>query len=368
MPSLGVNGSAGQTDSAWLNRERIVTFSLVAATLLALYICYLIVQPFIPTLTVALALAVSTHKPYQWLLHRLRNANWAAGVAVLLAACVLIIPLALLITYMTQEIRVSLRDLQGGSTWNEWRAGLYDKPLLGDLLRWADANLDLESQLTALAQNLAGQAGGLLRGSVSVLTQLVMTLFVLFFLYRDGRGALRTVRGLVPLSDREASRMFTRIANTILATVNGSITVALVQALIAGVMYTLLGIPAALLWSAATFVMALIPMFGTFLIWGPIAVYLALTGSWIKALILIGWGVLAISTIDNILYPYLVGDRLRLHTVPTFFAILGGIELFGPAGLILGPMTLAITLGLLEVWRSRTADDRPDGGPHGHST
>jgi len=150
--------------------------------------------------------------------------------------------------------------------------------------------------------------------------------------------------------------MFSQIGDTILATVNGSLTVALVQSILAGVMYTILGVPASMLWGGATFIAALIPVFGTFMIWGPIAGYLILIGSWVKALVLVGWGMLAIGTIDNILYPYLVGDRLRLHTVPTFFAILGGIGLFGPAGLILGPVTLAITIGLLQVWWSRTAE------------
>jgi predicted PurR-regulated permease PerM len=335
-----------------------VTLALAAATLLALYVCYLMIRPFLATLAIALALAVSTDKPYRWLLQRLRKDGWAATVAVILVACVMIVPLALLITYITQQILVNLNDLQGGSTWKQWRDAIYGKPVLGDALRWADSNLDLEAQLTSLAKGLAGRAGSLLGSSITALTQLVIMLFVLFFLYRDRNGALSAVRSLIPLSDQEANRMFARINDTILATVNGSITVALVQSLLAGVMYTILGVPAAVLWSAATFIVALIPVFGTFMVWGPIAAYLALSGSWVKALVLIGWGMLAIGTIDNILYPYLVGDRLRLHTVPTFFAILGGLALFGPAGLILGPLALAITIGLLEVWWSRTEEGR----------
>jgi len=347
---------SGPTDTKWFSRERVLTLALAAATLLALYVCYLIIQPFIPALAIALALAVSTYKPYRWLLHRLRNESWAATLAVILVALVIITPLTLLITFITQQILVSLEHLQGESTWTQWRDAIYQKPVLGDVLRWAESNLDLETQLIGLARQLAGQTGSFLKGSISVLTQLGIVLFVLFFLYRDRDGALKAVRSLVPLSDQEVSRMFERIANTILATVNGSITVALVQSVLAGVMYTILAVPAVILWSVATFIMALVPVFGTFIVWGPIAAYLALSGSWIKALVLVGWGVLAIGTIDNILYPYLVGDRLRLHTVPTFFAILGGISLFGPAGLILGPLALAITIGLLEIWWSRTED------------
>jgi predicted PurR-regulated permease PerM len=100
--------------------------------------------------------------------------------------------------------------------------------------------------------------------------------------------------------------------------------------------------------------MALIPVLGTFIVWAPIAAYLALSGSIGKALFLVGWGALVVGSVDNILYPYLVGDKLRLHTVPTFFSVLGGIALFGPAGLILGPMSLAIAIALIDVWWHRT--------------
>jgi predicted PurR-regulated permease PerM len=89
-----------------------------------------------------------------------------------------------------------------------------------------------------------------------------------------------------------------------------------------------------------------------------VALFLVLTGCWVKAIILVAWGGLAVSTIDNLLYPYLVGGRLRLHTIPTFFAILGGIQFFGPAGLILGPVALAVTIGLFDVWGIRTTGGR----------
>jgi predicted PurR-regulated permease PerM len=91
------------------------------------------------------------------------------------------------------------------------------------------------------------------------------------------------------------------------------------------------------------------------LIWGPIAAYLALTGSWVKAIVLASWGGLAVGTIDNLLYPKLVGSQMRLPTVVIFFAIIGGVALFGPAGLILGPLAVAITMALLDVWWERTA-------------
>jgi len=339
----------------FFTRERVLTFLLAGATLIGLYVCYLIAKPFIAPMAFALALAVATQRPYDWIRRRFPNDTTAAVVAVVLVTLLIVGPAVSLGTYLVQQAADSVSQLQSAEGAASWRAALERQPQVGELIRWAEERLELEQQVSRLAQALAGQAGAFLRGSVHVLTQLVIMLFVLFFLYRDRGKAQEALLQLVPLSEPEARRMFDRVASTILATVNGSITVAIVQSVLAGIMYVILGVPAAALWAAATFITALVPVFGTFLVWGPIAIYLVLTGSFVKAVVLVGWGMVAIGTIDNILYPYLVGDRLRLHTVPTFFSILGGIALFGPAGLILGPLALAITIGLIDVWWHRTS-------------
>jgi predicted PurR-regulated permease PerM len=342
-------------ERGWLSRERVLIFLLGISTLLALYVCYLIVQPFTPAVAIASAVAIATKRPHNWLRRRLGSNTAAAAIGVALVACLIVVPLSLLVTYVVRQVVVGVQHLQAGGGLADWRNIPHIPSFLGRALEWADANIDLQDQLTRIGNGLASQAGGLLAGSVNLVAQLVIMLFVLFFLYRDRDHALGALRSLMPLSGEEVNRMFARIEDTILATVNGSLTVALVQALLAGVMYTALGAPASVIWAAATFIAALVPVFGTVMVWGPIAVFLLFSGSWIKAVILGAWGMLVVGTIDNVLYPHLVGGRLRLHTIPTFFAIVGGIELFGPAGLILGPVVLGVTIGLLEVWRLRTA-------------
>lgn len=133
---------------------------------------------------------------------------------------------------------------------------------------------------------------------------------------------------------------------------------ALVQGSLGGLMFWILGLPAPVLWGCVMAVLALVPMLGTFLVWGPAAIFLALNGQWGKALILAAWGAIAIGLIDNLLYPLLVRKRMRLHTVPVFFAIVGGIALFGAAGVVVGPLVLSITDALIDVWRRRTAHGR----------
>jgi predicted PurR-regulated permease PerM len=99
---------------------------------------------------------------------------------------------------------------------------------------------------------------------------------------------------------------------------------------------------------------AMIPAFGAFLVWGPIAIYLGLNGHWGKAALLGIWGGVIVSTIDNILYPILIGSRLRAHTAAILISILGGIAIFGVTGIILGPVLFTIAETLLEFWRTRT--------------
>ncbi len=97
----------------------------------------------------------------------------------------------------------------------------------------------------------------------------------------------------------------------------------------------------------------MVPVLGTFVVWVPAAIFLALEGQWGSALLLAAWGLMVVSTVDNVLRPILVGNRLKLHTVLAFLSIVGGLLLFGAAGFILGPVILTVTMVLLESWTSR---------------
>jgi predicted PurR-regulated permease PerM len=162
---------------------------------------------------------------------------------------------------------------------------------------------------------------------------------------------------LSPLSEPEMSRLFNRVGDTIHATVYGTFAIAAVQGCLGGLMFWWLGLPAPLLWGFVMSLLAIVPMLGTFVIWAPAALFLALEGNWSSALILAFWGMLIVGTIDNLLRPVFVGNRLKLHTVLTFMSVVGGLMLFGPAGLILGPVTLTVTIVLLDIWFVRTSVD-----------
>jgi predicted PurR-regulated permease PerM len=205
------------------------------------------------------------------------------------------------------------------------------------------------------AEAITGGVGPVLSGTIWLATQLFIMLMSLFFFLRDRHRALGVARSLMPLSNSETDEVFSRVDDTIHAMLYGSLVVALVQGTMGGLMFWWLGLPAPLVWGAVMSVLAVVPVLGTFVVWAPTAVVLAAQGDTGKALILVAWGGIAIALVDNLLYPFLVGKRLRFHTLLVFFAIVGGLTVFGASGLILGPLLLAFADALLEVWRRRTA-------------
>jgi predicted PurR-regulated permease PerM len=225
-----------------------------------------------------------------------------------------------------------------------------------------DQQVNLGGQVQGVTKDLGERIAKAVTASAWAVGELLLTLFVLFFFFRDRHKALGMLRSLVPLSDRETDKVFARVSDTIHATIYGTLAVAIVQGALGGLMFWWLGLPAPILWGSVMALLAIVPVFGAFVIWLPAAIFLAATGEWGKAAILAGWGGIVISLIDNLLYPVLVGKRLRLHTVPVFFAIVGGLAVFGAAGLVPGPVVLSLTDAILEIWRRRTAQGRSAEG------
>ena len=210
---------------------------------------------------------------------------------------------------------------------------------------------EAQDAMRAVASNVPGY----LTGSLWAAAQLLFTLFILFYFFRDRRVLLARLQSMLPLTSAETDRTLQRIKDTIFATLYGSAVVAMVQGVMGGLIFWWLRLPAPLLWGVVMALLAVIPALGTFVVWGPVAVYLAIHGELGKAAILVAWGSVAIGLLANFLYPLLVGKRLRLHPLLVFIALVGGIAAFGMAGVVLGPAALSVTDALLDVWKRRTA-------------
>lgn len=346
-----------QRDPTW-SHDRIQSLVLFLATALALWLCYLIVRPFLPAFAWAVALAVVVHPLHQWMTRHIRLPSLAAGLTVIIVVVAMVVPAVILANELVQEVS-ALGDLLV----REWNSGklqalLAQHPRLESLVHSLQLHLD-PAAIRSKAADIAVGAGvaSVLLQSIDGAVQALIAFFLLFFFFRDQDKFLLAVERMVPLTTEESEATFVRIGDMLHATIFGTVAVALIQGTLGGLMFWWLGLPAPLLWGAVMGMLAIVPLLGPFIIWVPAVIFLALSGQTEKALILAGWGAIVVGLIDNILFPLFVGKRLRLHTVPVFISIVGGLVVFGSAGLIVGPVVLVITVALLHVWHER-------GGKH----
>lgn len=356
--------SASGATHPWLTRERLSAWVLIAATLLALCACALVVWPFVPALAWALALGVLVAPIHARLAARLPWPTVSAGFCVVAAAIVLLGPVAGLVNVAAHQLvdATAMVSAQQGS--GHWQDVVSRLPMGSTIVDWV-SRADVAGAWQRTSEGLTTRFASLLTGTVWVGAQFLIMLFVLFFFLRDARPAVATLRRYSPLSERETDRVFDEVVAMIYATVYGTLTVSAVQGCLGGLMFWWLGVPAPILWGVVMAVLSLFPMAGSFLVWFPTAIWFGLQGDWTRALVLVAWGAAVIGLVDNLLYPLLVGREMRLHTLPVFFAIVGGVLAIGASGLILGPVLLAVTTTLLGVWRARTVAGRPAEIPQG---
>lgn len=317
-----------------------------AMVLLGVIFGVLLAAPFIGALTWALTLAV-LFVPLQSRLETLLRLNTlATALTVLAAVLVVVLPSVLVVDRL-------IHGAIAGAAFVHAR--IADNTLqLPPLFRSIGQTLDLASLVSQVAGWLSKSGASVLRGSVAQLIEAVLTFYFLFYFLRDRQDAIAVLRDLLPLDSAETDLLFGRMVDTIHATIFGTLMVAALQGGLAGLMFWGLGLDAPLFWGVVMALLAVVPVLGTFIVWIPAAIILAVEGHEAKAVILALWGALVVGEIDNVIRPILVGTRLRLHTVPVFIAIIGGLLLFGMPGFILGPLIATTTIALITTLRNRS--------------
>jgi predicted PurR-regulated permease PerM len=238
-------------------------------------------------------------------------------------------------------------------------------------VRWLGQYVDLSKVASqeAIAERLKGVSGaiasrtlGFVGGVVGFIVEVFFVIFTMYYLFRDGERLRAAAYDMMPLSGPQAREILDRTGEVIGASVYGVLVIAVIQGVLGGLAFWVLGLPSPLLWGVVMVFLSMIPMLGAFIVWVPAAIYLVLTGHWAKAVMLAVWGALVIGSVDNFLRPKLVGERTRLHELLVFFSVLGGLQVFGVLGIVLGPVIVAITIALLDVLRHADGARREAAG------
>lgn len=343
-------------DDPWLTRERLLMLVLVGASVVVGWLCWRLVEPFVPAITWALVLTVLAHPLHERLLAMFKKwPSISAALAVIAVTLAIALPATLLVRQMGSEAVASIETTRKLFDTDRWKLAIERFPQLAQVSKWIEREVDLDKQVQQVGGQVAKGVRGALQRAMDIAITALLTLFLLFYFTRDKYRILRVLEQLVPLSPSENAQVRDNIRNTLTAVVFGTLAVAVVQGTLGGLMFWWLDLPAPILWGAMMALLAILPLFGAALIWVPAAAYLAIDGEWNKALLLTAWGMLVVGLIDNLLYPLLVKNKLRIHTVPVFISVLGGVFAFGATGFVLGPLVLAVAMALIDIWRRRMA-------------
>jgi predicted PurR-regulated permease PerM len=355
---------------ALLESSRFQTGFLLALGAAMLAVCFAILQPFLMPLVAAVALAILFYPLHIRIAHRLRFPGLAAGISVVLVIALILVPAFLLGTAVAREIRqlydVAASKSAAGGGWTEWTANLLHRAIVWIGVESPETEEQIRNALLERIQALGGVLLGftrdLLANMVSLIVNAVVTLFSLFFLFRDGSRLKHTLARLTPLPPGAFHRLFADIGRSVLANVYGIGAVALAQGALTALIFTLLGLKSPILWGTVAGLFSMIPVLGPPIVWVPAALFLAASGSWGKAIILAAFGAGVIGLADNFIRPYVISGRVNLHPLLVFFALLGGAQAFGFLGLFIGPATLSVTVAIVELLRAEPTE-APEPGP-----
>lgn len=344
--------------------DRFEQYARVAAVALLIFGCVLVLRPFVGAILFSAVLCLSTWPAFVALRDRWGGRGWLAALTLVLVMVVtLAVPVALaaqsLIVHSAAMVE-AVRGFLDNRSILELPPFIRDLPLVGSWLdQYWQLLLQSREELVALGKRLADPAKTMLvamGGAVGEgLLQILIALFVTFFFYRDGeRVRVMIVEGMDRLAgpDRGVVLIMTAI-NAVKGVVYGLLGTALAQALVALVGFLIAGVPGALLLSALTFILSLVPM-GPVLVWGGAAAWLYAKDQTGWAIFMVVYGLAVISSVDNFIKPILMSRAGNLSMLLVVLGVFGGAIAFGFIGLFVGPALLAVAWSLTKAWLDRT--------------
>lgn len=338
--------------------NQIRSIAVLAAIGIALYLCWLMLQPFITVLAWAAVLVIVFYPVHKRIAQKIKRRGLCAMVSTILVILIFVLPLVFLTMAVTNELAraVSALPVQIDQLMNPagsaGRVSAWMRDRLG--IDASGTQAFLLQQLKTYGSAILGRSLGIVGNVLSTIVKAFFVIITMYYLFRDGDQIVKALPGAMPFGMDQSEALLRRTSQVISASVYGVVTIALLQGVLGGLAFWVLGVPSTILWAVVLAFVCMIPLAGSFFVWLPAAIYLMMTGHITKGILLILWGALVISTVDNVLRPKLMKDQTKLHELFVFFSVLGGMSMFGLLGIVLGPVVLAITLGLLESFKFHT--------------
>ncbi|MBW2964814.1 AI-2E family transporter [Candidatus Woesearchaeota archaeon] len=363
MPKDKRSRSAGSAKKQPFSKYLFILFFLAILTL-----AILIIRPFLSTLIVSAIIAYVFYPVYDWFFRLTKMKGFSAIVLIILLLLLLSIPVVLVTGKLSKESydvyqRVKQTFLDNGSLSSacESSEGFICRTYAFFSAFSERFNLDLGFHLarafSSMASSAVGRASDFLLNIPGFLLHVFIGLFAMYYMFVDGRLMLDSVKRSLPLRKEHSDRIFSQFNEIIHATVYGAIVLAIVQGLMATIGYFLFGVSSPIILGMLTIIASFIPFVGSGIVWLPVSLSMVLNGFvgaddglvW-KGFGLLLYGLVFVSTIDNVLRPKIVGSRARVHPLIILLGVFGGLAMFGFAGIMVGPLLLTLFIASLKIY------------------
>jgi len=325
----------------------IITAALVVLT-------FLILRPILISTIFALILSFIFYPLHKRIRSIVRSKNLSAFIICLLLLAIIILPLFFFIPLIIKQSFQIYTFLQGENFLtpvNDIITSIFSSPELSK-----DLIVGLNSFTAKIASSFLSRFTEILLSSPTMLLQLLIILFVFFFGLRDGEEFVAYIQSLSPLSKESEKKVFQQFRDITYSVIYGNIVVGIIHGLAAGIALFILGIPNAVVLTLLAVFFSVIPLLGPWLVWVPVDIYLFSVGRTTAAVILLIYGLVVISWIDNILRPLIVSRRTKINSAIILVSMIGGLLVFGILGLILGPLIISYLILLIESFRNKKTE------------
>ncbi|MFH1372372.1 MAG: AI-2E family transporter [bacterium] len=342
-----------------MKREHLLValFFLIAAVFF--YLFYRIIIPFFAPIAWAAVFAIIFFPLYEWLCRKVRSRGVASLLVCLIIIILIIGPVTYLFAALVDEAAAAVAKVNAMYLNGEldnilafkipWMDAVREK--LNQYYDLSQVNLNelIKDSLDKVTGIIFNQTSWLVTNATKTAFFFVLMIFTMYYFFKDGEKIIRKIKRLMPIPEEQVELTFDHLRDVIQATMYGGVAVAMIQGLLGGILFAIMGIPSAIFWGAIMAFLSIIPFLGAFIIYVPAGIILILGGSYVKGLVVIAVGTIVISQSDNLIRPYLISGRTAIHPLMLFFAIIGGIALFGLLGIVMGPLVAAIFVALLRI-------------------
>ncbi len=359
----------GFTEKRGENRPLLFRIFFFSSFGFLLYQLLRIVSPFLEGILVAITLALVFYPVHARFLRWTRGrSNIAAGLSVTALFLMVIVPAtfflgllgrqaAALYPWAQEQVRVV--RLNPNSAIEDRLPAPVKKIWTRSQTLLMEAGVDPRNMILSTAEVLGRKVSSLgaavVKNVFLLAFQTLIMIFTLYFIFRDGIRLSERVVSLIPMETAYKTHILGRLNQTLTAVVRGMFVTASVQGLLAGIGFAVAGVRFSVVLGFATAFMALIPFVGAASLWLPIGVYLFLKGWVVQGIGVLLWGGLVVSMVDNFLRPFIIGEKAKLPIVFLFFGTLGGLQAYGPIGLLVGPLTVASVLAFAKIYGEQLA-------------